>query len=198
MIKIYLAGGFFAKIEDMHWQDYVKAYCADMTHMEFFNPRDFYNPSDKDFDWFMNDIDNIHDSDLVFGYVDKGNPTGHGLAFEAGYAMANSTPLILVNEQEDRRWAMIEKSATFVTKDIYHGLNYLCTLSTQFKICPNCLGELREITDKEDWKDYHYSCRRCGRGWEVLENGDWKERFAAGNRIYPLSSVLRAQLWGEK
>lgn len=59
----------------------------------------------------------------------------------------------------------------------------------EYRTCPNCLGPLVKATTKS----YDYDCSRCGRGWKVLPNGDWKERFATGGVLYPKDSVEAAQ-----
>ena len=64
----------------------------------------------------------------------------------------------------------------------------------EFTVCPNCQGQLKK---KKDNSDYDYDCLRCDRGWEVLENNDWLERFAGG-RIYTIESVRRAQTWNDE
>jgi len=63
--------------------------------------------------------------------------------------------------------------------------------------CPNCGGKLKTHIN-QPWEEpediYQYDCFRCGRGWRVLENGDWQQLFASNpNSIYKADDVKRLQ-----
>jgi len=58
-------------------------------------------------------------------------------------------------------------------------------LRQQFKVCPNCLGELK-YHEKPEWMlrpdlvaqfgpPTDYDCYRCGRSWYIQVDGDWKD-----------------------
>jgi len=47
------------------------------------------------------DMHFVRSSDLVFGYMDKSNPSGYGLATEIGYAKGLGKTVILVDEKSD-------------------------------------------------------------------------------------------------
>lgn len=89
MRKVYLAGGFKSR-----WQDLVQKKAASF---EFIDPslHNIENPSDYT-DWDLRAIDQ---SDIIFAYMEDTNPGGYALALEVGYAKANNKKIIFVADE---------------------------------------------------------------------------------------------------
>ncbi len=88
-MRVYLAGGSHSG-----WQDIVLKNCSEI---EFFDPRThkLSEPSQ----YTLWDMHHINLSDILFGYMDKENPSGYGLTFEIGYAKGLVKTVILVDEK---------------------------------------------------------------------------------------------------
>lgn len=87
---VYLAGGMRS-----NWQDQV------MEHVKgaiFIDPRKHGLSSEADYTaWDLTGVDH---ADIIFGYIEKDNPNGAGLAVEFGWAAkAGNKKLIYVEEE---------------------------------------------------------------------------------------------------
>jgi hypothetical protein len=100
-MKIYLAGGMRSG-----WQDNL---IKQFDKFTFIDPRThgLTNPSDYT-SW---DLHGIKSSDFVFAYLEKTNPSGMGLAFEAGYAVGIGKPVLFVDEKHDKYADMIRAAS---------------------------------------------------------------------------------------
>lgn len=123
-MKVYLAGGFKSG-----WQKSVK------THHQLLDP------SLKDeTEWTMQKIgdwdkDAIRESDIVFAYMERTNPSGFGLSCEIGFAYALGKTVILVLEKNHEKHN--DKSLEFLTC-------FADYIFTKFKDGLLCLNELPE------------------------------------------------------
>ena len=125
MRKVYLAGGFKSR-----WQDLVQ---NRTTSFEFIDPslHNIENPSDYT-EWDLRAIDQ---SDIIFAYMEDTNPGGYALALEVGYAKASNKKIIFVTEKNMgkrlRYFDMVKAvSDQYYTnlEDAIDGLNNLATL----------------------------------------------------------------------
>lgn len=77
------------------------------------------------------DIHQLHHSDIVFGFLEKENPSGVGMALEIGYARAMNKTIILVDEKtglddvSTNRFAIVRNSANVVFDNLQDGIDYL-------------------------------------------------------------------------
>lgn len=90
-MKIYLSGGMRTD-----WQSKVEK----TEGVTFFDPR-----TDSPQNWTMadfvkEDIRLVKESDLVFLYMEKSNPTGYGAIWECAVAVENKIPIIAVWEKD--------------------------------------------------------------------------------------------------
>lgn len=90
--KIYLAGGIRS-----NWQKEV---------IDHYDELEFYNPREKEIDRALTltefgawDLHHIQMCDIVFGYMEKDNPSGIGMAVELGYAKGLGKTVILCLEK---------------------------------------------------------------------------------------------------
>ena len=90
---IYLAGGFYSG-----WQDLVQALVPGQTWLD---PRTHGLHDEGDYTKW--DCEAIEASDIVFAYLEAGNPGGHNLGFEIGYAVALGKQVIFVEENTTTR-----------------------------------------------------------------------------------------------
>lgn len=116
---VYLAGGFKSQ-----WQQNVIKGASQFT---YFDPSTHNLPDPKDFtDWDLNAIDN---SDIIFAYMEEGNPGGYALALEIGYGKALNKLIILVEEhpcdRRDRHFSMVRECADYLTPSLEDGINIL-------------------------------------------------------------------------
>jgi nucleoside 2-deoxyribosyltransferase len=88
-MKIYLSGGLRSG-----WQDLM----PEINGVEYFDPR---KESDqvKAIGFVKDDIAGVKESDLVFCYMEKNNPSGLGAAWECAVAAENEIPIIVVWEK---------------------------------------------------------------------------------------------------
>jgi len=120
--KVYLAGGMKSA-----WQDEIKN--------RFKNKFIFYNPKDHqlvDSTLFNTwDLHYVKKSDIIFAYLEKGNPSGFGLTLEIGYAAALKKTIILVDEKSTtdesfaNRFRIVRESVKNIFEDLESGLNFL-------------------------------------------------------------------------
>lgn len=86
---VYLAGGMRS-----NWQDEVKAAIGGSALL--IDPRNHGSRDEEVYTAW--DLSGVDAADIVFGYIEKDNPNGAGLALEFGVAHAQGKPLIYVEE----------------------------------------------------------------------------------------------------
>ncbi|KWU23357.1 nucleoside 2-deoxyribosyltransferase domain-containing protein [Burkholderia cenocepacia] len=86
---VYLAGGMRS-----NWQDVVM---AALPHAIYIDPRK-HNSRDEAV-YTAWDLAGVQRADIVFGYIEKDNPSGAGLAVEFGAAYAQGKKLVYVEEE---------------------------------------------------------------------------------------------------
>lgn len=65
----------------------------------------------------------VKSADAVFAYLEKDNPSGIGMAFEIGYALALGKTVFFVNEQMNNRYTRIlMNSGAIVMSDLERGI----------------------------------------------------------------------------
>ena len=132
-MKVYLAGGMRTD-----WQDKViviKRY-PDET-ISFYDPRNKNVENERQLtleEYGTWDLHHIKQCDIVFGYMEKTNPSGVGMACELGYAFGIGKTVILVLEednehQKDRYIQFMKKVAHVTFKTLEEGIEYLKTFS---------------------------------------------------------------------
>ena len=120
--KIYLAGGL-----TNNWHNKVISKFEDK--FIFFNPRNHNLPESAMFTTW--DLHFVRQSDILFGYLEKENPSGFGLSLEIGYAKALGKTIILVDEKSVRdedfanRFKIVRESSNIVLSNFADGLSYL-------------------------------------------------------------------------
>ncbi|WP_423147922.1 nucleoside 2-deoxyribosyltransferase domain-containing protein [Rubrolithibacter danxiaensis] len=91
--KVFLSGGFRS-----NWQKSVIDQVGD--DFIFFNPREHgLNDPGSYTVW---DIHFVKECNILFAYMEKTNPSGYGLAFEAGLALGLNKTIILVDERSEK------------------------------------------------------------------------------------------------
>lgn len=114
-MKIYLAGGMKSG-----WQQRVYEQVHGVT---------FIDPCQHGLDdpqaFTLWDLTGVALCDGVFAYLEKSNPGGVGLALEIGYAKALGKWTIFVDEQQDRRFAMVRAAADVTVNTLEDGLRVL-------------------------------------------------------------------------
>lgn len=118
MTEIYLAGGMRGS-----WRETVRQ-SVDAT---------FYDPADHELDTLREfgtwDLHYVRQSDLVFTYIERTNPSCIGSAIETGFA-ARDTTVVLVLEQDhehfkDRYLDFFRKVADVTFEELQDGIDYL-------------------------------------------------------------------------
>ena len=101
----------------------------------------YLNPKDNSFDlgWKLNefgtwDMAHVRMSDLVFGYMERTNPGGTGMACEMGYGFGLGKTVILCLEkdnetQKDRYLEFMKKVAHITFDDFIMSIDYLSTFN---------------------------------------------------------------------
>lgn len=125
MSIVYLAGGMRS-----NWRKQVQNGCQGL---------DFVSPVDKEVDYEMSaeeygawDLHYLREVDIVFGYMERTNPSGIGLACELGYAYGKDTTVVLVLEDEseyfeDRYLQFMEKVSDVRFSRLEGGIRFLNT-----------------------------------------------------------------------
>lgn len=90
MPVVYLAGGMRG-----NWQDLVKDAIPGAIYID---PR--CHPFKDEASYTAWDIKGVEIADIVFGFIQRDNPSGAGLATEFGYAYAKGKTLVYVEEQD--------------------------------------------------------------------------------------------------
>jgi len=123
MMKVYLAGGM-----KTNWQDTVKTECCKIGFI-FFNPMD--HECNMPLEYVNWDIHHVKHCDILFGYMEKDNPSGLGLAVEVGVAYQAGKTIILVDEKSNidyttkRQMSMVHHISNIVYPDLKSGIKYL-------------------------------------------------------------------------
>jgi len=120
--KVYLAGGF-----NTEWRDEVKTE-LNLSHYEIYDPA-----VNRDMIWVEYgtwDTYYIKRCDILFGYMEKTNPSGYGLAAELGYAKALNKTVILIIEpghEKDKYFQFLKQFADIVYETLEDGIRFLKT-----------------------------------------------------------------------
>lgn len=117
-ITVYLAGGMHSG-----WQNTVVDAIGQQAL--FLDPRSHALKTPRRY--VERDLELVRRSDVVFGYLEKSNPSGFGLAVELGYARALGRKIILVNELRTRYTLFCDEVADFAEKDLVAGIARLRT-----------------------------------------------------------------------
>jgi hypothetical protein len=118
---VYLAGGFHSG-----WQNKVVSACSEF---QFYDPRSHGIAQPKQYAVW--DLNHIKISDILFGVMDKDNPSGYGLALEIGYAKGLGKTIILVDEKSSKDegfkkyFALAKESADIYFESLDEGIAYL-------------------------------------------------------------------------
>jgi len=127
MQQVYLAGGM-----ETDWRERVSQECDGLS---------FISPVEKEVNLDMNlheysawDLHYVRQADIVFGYMERTNPSGIGLACEIGFARGLSKTVILVLEPEnihfsDSKLAFMRSVADITFEDLKRGVEYLGSFS---------------------------------------------------------------------
>lgn len=86
-MKVFLCGGMHSG-----WQDEVKAVCP---HHYFVDPR-HYQTADPH-EYMALNLEGVRQSDVLFAYMEPGNPSGYDMALEIGVAKEKGLPIIYVD-----------------------------------------------------------------------------------------------------
>ncbi len=119
-MKIYLAGG----LKNSDWRETVKM-MVDYPYVEYLDPNDHELRITSQYTNM--DLHMIDNSNMVFGYLEKDNPSGYNTLFELGYAVGKGIPIIFINEKPDwdRYVGMITETSLFYTHVIEEGILFL-------------------------------------------------------------------------
>lgn len=112
---VYLSGGMKSG-----WQDVIM---QTVTALRYIDPRQ--HGLDNPDQYTLWDLEGVRQCDIVFAYLETSNPSGIGLALEIGYAKALGKQIILVDEQQDRRFAIARSCANVVLSTLDDGLTLL-------------------------------------------------------------------------
>lgn len=119
---VYLAGGM-----QSGWQNVVIDRIRDRC--VFFNPQDHMLSNSKEYTTW--DLHFVKQSDIIFAYLEKNNPSGFGLTLEIGFAKALNKTIILIDERSkidpkfSNYFKIVRESANVVFEDFESGLSYL-------------------------------------------------------------------------
>jgi hypothetical protein len=120
--KVYLSGGFAS-----NWQQRLIDSLA--GGFIFFNPRAHQLPDSRQY-WTW-DVHFIKQCDILFGYMEKTNPSGYGLALEVGLAASLNKTIILVDERSPtdphfkKYFDIIHSTAHITFPNLDQGIQYL-------------------------------------------------------------------------
>lgn len=128
-MKVYLAGGMRGG-----WQDIVVAKTIannPTAKTTFIDPRN--KPDTLTLEEYGTwDLTYVTNADIVFGYMERTNPSGIGMACELGYAFGIGKTVILVLEennetQKDRYLNFMKKVSHVVYNNLDDGIKFLST-----------------------------------------------------------------------
>lgn len=122
--KVYLAGG----MNQSDWQKKVTNTVGKKGFV-FYNPREHSLTDSKEYTFW--DLFYVKQSDILFAYMQKDNPSGIGLTLEVGYARALDKSIILVDEKSKHdkvfaeRFKIVRESSTIVFDNLNDGIIFL-------------------------------------------------------------------------
>ena len=125
--KVFLSGRL-----ESEWQDKV---IAEVCNLEFYDPRSHGLHSTRQYSIW--DMYHIRQSDILFGYMEKENPSGYGLATEIGYARGLGKTVILVDERSPvdeqfrRYFAIAREASDVVFESLEQGITFLKSLASK-------------------------------------------------------------------
>lgn len=120
-LKVFLSGRI-----DSFWQDRV---IKEIPSLEYFDPRS--HRLNGPMQYTLWDMHHIRSADILFGYMEKDNPSGYGLATEIGYAKGLGKTVILIDEksradkQFSQYFTMVREVADIVLDSLGEGINIL-------------------------------------------------------------------------
>jgi len=128
-MKVYLSGGMRG---DFDWQHHVM---SQFRTIQFFNPRTHgLKYSDEYTFW---DLTAIEKCDLLFAYLETGNPSGIGMAAEIGYAKGLGKKVIFCEEEggreDGRYWHFIAEMSDVYCLSLEQGIDLLSTTARLYK-----------------------------------------------------------------
>jgi len=127
MPKVYLSGGSHSR-----WQDKVISECP---RFEFYDPRTHQLALPEHYKVW--DLSHVKQSDIVFAVMDKGNPSGYGMALEIGYARGLDKTVIVVdeksgsNEEFRKYFAIVKETADAYFQSLDEGITFLKSFGTE-------------------------------------------------------------------
>jgi len=119
--KVFLSG----RVESF-WQDNV---ITEVPDLEYFDPRSHKLASPIQYTTW--DMHHVLSADILFGYMEKDNPSGYGLATEVGYAKGSGKTVILVDEKSPtnskflQHFAIVRATADIVFDTLEEGIEFL-------------------------------------------------------------------------
>ena len=146
--KIYLAGGLKS-----NWRE--KVIKNSVGNFIFFNPKEHgleKSGSDRYTVW---DLYHVKKCDILFGFMEKDNPSGYGLSLEIGYAKALNKCIILIDErsQDDewfrKKYDIVRCTSSVNFNSLKAGIEYL-----------NSFSKDKAIVIKKSEDGYIKSCNR--------------------------------------
>jgi len=123
-IKIFLSGSLF--LED--WQSKAISELGNDNFL-FLNPRR-HGLSDS-FEYTQCDLFYLDLCDIFLGYMQKENPSGFGLSFELGYAVAKGKLTILVDEKSlsdsefKKKFEIVREACILLFENIDGAIDYI-------------------------------------------------------------------------
>jgi nucleoside 2-deoxyribosyltransferase len=124
--KVFLSGGFKS-----NWQQ--RVYDKLDGDFIFFNPRAHSLEDSNEYTFW--DVHFIKQSDIIFAYLEKDNPSGLGLIFEIGVAYGLGKTIILIDEKSShddifkKYFKIVQHASSSVFSTFEEGLKYLESFS---------------------------------------------------------------------
>lgn len=128
--KVYLAGGYKS-----NWQAEVKK----INNFTWFDPKEKERPNGVEIPMTLNeygtwDLHFVKQSDIVFAYAERTNPSCIGLSVEIGFAKGLGKTVILVLEPnhetiKDNYMQFLKKAASITFENLQDGIDYLQSFS---------------------------------------------------------------------
>lgn len=130
-MRVYLAGGMKSG-----WQEKVKGFTSTMKRVQWFDPteHDYGDPRHYG-PW---DAAAVDACDVVFAYLEAGNPGGEGMCAEIGRAAGLGKVIIFVDEKTEsgaartRYLRLVREWSTVVVGNLSDGINHLQRYSLIF------------------------------------------------------------------
>ena len=118
--KVYLAGGMHSD-----WREKIRT----LQNVEFIDPKEKEMKRKFELQEYGTwDLNYIKQCDICFVYMEKTNPSGFGLAVEAGYAKGKDKTVILVLEpghEKDRYLQFLRKVADATYDNLEEAIDFL-------------------------------------------------------------------------